>query len=110
MCFAFLVGAIAGTKRGIMIRSESSYLNATINLVRINSRRHDHTDARLIVEELAAIALNTDKPRLRTKAMRALNEASTARNPGARFAALNFLDPDFAAATLESAAATTVEA
>lgn len=76
-----------------MIRSEGSYLNITIRAVRQFSRRHNPTDARLAVEELASIALNTEKPKLRIKAMRALNEASTTRNPGARFAAMDFLDP-----------------
>lgn len=78
-----------------MKRTETTYLNATINAVRTSARRHDPVTATLDVAELASIAMHTDKPRLRTKAMRALLEASTTRNPASRFAALEALERSY---------------
>lgn len=75
-----------------MKRSESSYLKATIEAARTSARRHDPVTAALDVAEVASIAMHTDKPRLRLKAMRALVEASTTRNAGSRFAALEALE------------------
>lgn len=75
-----------------MRRSETSYLKATIATVRASYNRHDYNLARLTVEELSAIALHTDKKRIRISALQVLKEASKARSPAARFAAEEALE------------------